>query len=119
MLALIFYLSLVILLGVLFESRGPVLAIAFGVMIGGDVQRRESPTGRLCLAGEHGQNLPDGSARAALAGSGCLPSDLRCRLEHRVHPGGTVALPEDRTVGLTRRFLFILLALEANEGEEL
>ena len=35
MLALIFYLSLVILLGVLFESRGPVLAIAFGVMIGG------------------------------------------------------------------------------------
>ena len=35
MLALIFYLSLVILLGVLFESRGPVVAIAFGVMIGG------------------------------------------------------------------------------------
>jgi ABC-2 type transport system permease protein len=35
MLALIFYLSLVILLGVLFESRGPVLAIAFGVMLGG------------------------------------------------------------------------------------
>lgn len=35
MLVLTFYLSLVILLGVLFESRGPVLAIAFGVMIGG------------------------------------------------------------------------------------
>jgi len=35
MLALLFYLSLVILLGVLFESRGPLLAIAFGVMIGG------------------------------------------------------------------------------------
>ncbi len=35
MLALIFYLTLVILLGVLFDSRGPVLAIAFGVMIGG------------------------------------------------------------------------------------
>jgi hypothetical protein len=34
-LALIFYLSLVILLGVLFESRGPILAIAFGIMIGG------------------------------------------------------------------------------------
>lgn len=31
-LELIFYLSLVILLGVLFESRGPVLGIAFGVM---------------------------------------------------------------------------------------
>jgi ABC-2 type transport system permease protein len=35
MLALIFYLSLVILLGVLFESRGPLLAIGFGVMLGG------------------------------------------------------------------------------------
>ena len=35
MLELIFYLSLVILLGVLFESRGPVMGIAFGVMIGG------------------------------------------------------------------------------------
>jgi ABC-2 type transport system permease protein len=35
MLALFFYLSLVILLGVLFESRGPVLGIAFGVMFGG------------------------------------------------------------------------------------
>jgi ABC-2 type transport system permease protein len=32
LLALVFYLSLVILLGVLFESRGPVLGIAFGVM---------------------------------------------------------------------------------------
>jgi len=35
LLALIFYLSLVILLGVLFESRGAVLGIAFGVMFGG------------------------------------------------------------------------------------
>jgi hypothetical protein len=35
MLALLFYLSLVILLGVLFEARGPVLAIAFGIMLGG------------------------------------------------------------------------------------
>lgn len=32
LLALVFYLSLVILLGVLFESRGPVLGIALGVM---------------------------------------------------------------------------------------
>jgi ABC-2 type transport system permease protein len=35
LLALIFYISLVILLGVLFESRGPVLGIAFGVVFGG------------------------------------------------------------------------------------
>ena len=34
LLALIFYVSLVILLGVLFESRGPVLAIAFGIIFG-------------------------------------------------------------------------------------
>jgi ABC-2 type transport system permease protein len=37
MLALFFYLSLVIMLGVLFESRGPVMGIAFGVLIGGNV----------------------------------------------------------------------------------
>jgi ABC-2 type transport system permease protein len=37
MLALVFYVSLVILLGVLFESRGPVLAIAFGIMFGGRI----------------------------------------------------------------------------------
>lgn len=35
MLTLFFYLSLVILLGVLCESRGPVMGIAFGVMLGG------------------------------------------------------------------------------------
>jgi ABC-2 type transport system permease protein len=35
MLALFFYLSLVILLGVLFESRRPVLGIAYAVMFGG------------------------------------------------------------------------------------
>ena len=35
MLGLLFYLSLVILLGVLFESRGPVIGITFGVMLGG------------------------------------------------------------------------------------
>jgi ABC-2 type transport system permease protein len=34
-LGLIFYISLVILLGVLFESRGAVLGIAFGLMFGG------------------------------------------------------------------------------------
>jgi ABC-2 type transport system permease protein len=34
LLALIFYISLVILLGILFESRGPVLGISFGVMFG-------------------------------------------------------------------------------------
>jgi ABC-2 type transport system permease protein len=35
LLALFFYLSLVIMLGVLFESRGPVLGIAFGLVFGG------------------------------------------------------------------------------------
>ncbi len=34
LLVLFFYLSLVILLGVLFESRGPVLGVVFGVMFG-------------------------------------------------------------------------------------
>jgi ABC-2 type transport system permease protein len=37
LLALIFYLNLVIMLGVLFESRGPVMGIAFGILIGGNV----------------------------------------------------------------------------------
>jgi ABC-2 type transport system permease protein len=36
-LALFFYLSLVILLGVLFESRRPVMGIAIGVMLGGTI----------------------------------------------------------------------------------
>jgi ABC-2 type transport system permease protein len=35
LLTLVFYLSLVILLGILFESRGPVMGIAFGLMFGG------------------------------------------------------------------------------------
>jgi ABC-2 type transport system permease protein len=35
LLALVFYISLVIMLGVLFESRGPVLGIAFGIVFGG------------------------------------------------------------------------------------
>ena len=34
-LTLIFYISLVIMLGVLFEQRGPVLGTAFGIMFGG------------------------------------------------------------------------------------
>lgn len=37
LLALFFYLSLVILLGVLFESRGPVLAVPFGIIFGGRI----------------------------------------------------------------------------------
>jgi hypothetical protein len=36
-LALVFYASLVILLGVLFEQRGPLLGLAFGLMFGGMV----------------------------------------------------------------------------------
>ncbi len=35
MLTLVFYISLVIMLGVLFESRGPVMGISFGLIFGG------------------------------------------------------------------------------------
>jgi ABC-2 type transport system permease protein len=35
MLTLLFYISLVIMLGVLFESRGPVLGISFGLVLAG------------------------------------------------------------------------------------
>jgi ABC-2 type transport system permease protein len=43
LLALIFYLSLVILLGVLFESRGPVLAITLGIIFGGRIIANHVP----------------------------------------------------------------------------
>jgi len=43
LLGLIFYISLVILLGVLFESRGAVLGIAFGLMFGGLILRNFIP----------------------------------------------------------------------------
>jgi ABC-2 type transport system permease protein len=43
MLGLFFYLSLVILLGALFESRGPVLGIALGIMFGGLLIRNLIP----------------------------------------------------------------------------
>jgi ABC-2 type transport system permease protein len=43
LLSLIFYISLVILLGVLFESRGAVLGIAFGLMFGGLILRNFIP----------------------------------------------------------------------------
>jgi len=39
LLGLVFYISLVILLGVLFESRGSVLGITFGIMFGGMILR--------------------------------------------------------------------------------
>jgi ABC-2 type transport system permease protein len=42
-LALFFYTSLVIMLGVLFENRGPVLGIAFGVLWGGMILRNFIP----------------------------------------------------------------------------
>jgi len=43
MLALFFYLSLVIMLGVLCESRGSMLGIAFGVMFGGTIIKNFFP----------------------------------------------------------------------------
>ena len=43
LLTLIFYLCLVILLGVLFELRGPVLGIAFGILFGGLMMRSFIP----------------------------------------------------------------------------
>jgi ABC-2 type transport system permease protein len=43
LLSLIFYISLVILLGILFESRGAVLGIAFGLMFGGLILRNFIP----------------------------------------------------------------------------
>jgi ABC-2 type transport system permease protein len=42
-LALFFYISLVILLGVLFESRGPLLGIALGVFLGGSLLKSFVP----------------------------------------------------------------------------
>jgi ABC-2 type transport system permease protein len=43
LLVLVFYLTLVILLGVLFDQRGPVLGIAFGVMFGGLIASQFAP----------------------------------------------------------------------------
>jgi ABC-2 type transport system permease protein len=43
LLALFYYVSLVILLGVLFESRGPVLGVAFGVLWGGMILKNFFP----------------------------------------------------------------------------
>jgi ABC-2 type transport system permease protein len=42
-LGLFFYISLVILLGVLFESRGPVMGIPFGIMFGGMILKNFIP----------------------------------------------------------------------------
>jgi ABC-2 type transport system permease protein len=44
LLTLFFYISLVILLGVLFESRGPVLGITFGCLWGGMILRNFFPS---------------------------------------------------------------------------
>jgi ABC-2 type transport system permease protein len=43
LLALIFYLSLVIMLGVLFASRGPVLGLPFGIIFGGRIIANHVP----------------------------------------------------------------------------
>lgn len=66
-LVLVFYASLVILLGVLFEQRGPVLGIAFAVMFGGMIVAQFVPplsyilpiqTDQVALAMVMGQTLP-------------------------------------------------------------
>jgi ABC-2 type transport system permease protein len=66
-LTLIFYTSLVILLGVLFEQRGPVLGIAFGLMFGGMIAAQMVPQigyilpvsmDGIALALSQGQALP-------------------------------------------------------------
>jgi ABC-2 type transport system permease protein len=43
LLALIFYLTLVIMLGTLFEGRGPVMGVALGLLIGGLIASQFSP----------------------------------------------------------------------------
>jgi ABC-2 type transport system permease protein len=43
LLTLVFYISLVIMLGTLFEQRGPVMGIALGVLIGGLIASQFSP----------------------------------------------------------------------------
>jgi len=68
MLGLIFYISLVILLGVLFESRGPVLGIAFGILIGGMMLRNFIPPILYVLP-----LSMDGVGMAVLMGMPCRP----------------------------------------------
>jgi ABC-2 type transport system permease protein len=67
LLALIFYLSLVIMLGILFDQRGPVLGVAFGVMFGGLIAVQFAPQvnyflpvsmDKIALALSQGQALP-------------------------------------------------------------
>jgi ABC-2 type transport system permease protein len=67
LLTLIFYLSLVILCGVVFEQRGPVLGAAFGVMFGGLIASQFAPQvsyflpvnmDKIALALSQGQTLP-------------------------------------------------------------
>jgi ABC-2 type transport system permease protein len=65
LLALIFYLSLVIMSGVLFEQRGPVMGIAFGVMFGGLIASQFAP--------QVGYFLPVSMEKIALAVSQSQP----------------------------------------------
>lgn len=67
LLGLIFYICLVILLGVVFEQRGPVLGIAFGLMFGGLIASQFAPQlayvlplnmDKISLAVAQGQPLP-------------------------------------------------------------
>jgi ABC-2 type transport system permease protein len=69
-LTLIFYASLVILLGVLFEQRGPVLGTAFGVMFGGMIVAQFVPQASYILPLNMDQialTLAQGQALPAMA----------------------------------------------------
>jgi ABC-2 type transport system permease protein len=67
LLALYFYLCLTLMLGVLFEQRGPVLGVAFGVMFGGLIASQFAPQvsyflpvnmDKIAFALSQGQALP-------------------------------------------------------------
>jgi hypothetical protein len=66
-LALVFYICMTIMLGVIFEQRGPVLGIAFGLMFGGLILSAFVPgltyilplnMDKIAVAAVQGQDLP-------------------------------------------------------------
>jgi hypothetical protein len=55
------------------------------------------------------QYCPDGRAGNGLAGDLCLAIDLHCCIEHRICPGGAVALSARRTVNQIRLVFSVVL----------